>query len=457
MGLRKLKEFSSRKYIILIILLLIGINLELNFNNDLQTRDFIKKEVIDSSSNPKIYIDGNQEWINFKNVGYCSGFGNYTHPYIIKDLKIDGGGLGSCITIRNSNVHFVIENCSLYNSGNLTVGGSGIKLFNTSNGILINNNCSSNGDGIKLLFQCYNNTISGNLCGNNNRGICLWSNCSNNIILRNKLSKNNFLGIYSFEFCNNNSFLENIIEESKNGLSLHFDCYNNTIFRNNVSISSYGIRLKDHCGYNLISENLIVENLYGLSLDFDNNDNIILKNNISRNYIYGIYIGFIAENIIYLGTEVNLDVGPIIVLNGSYNNIFFKNLIFNNQWFGAYIDSDGSDDNYFYNNSFIRNNINAEDNGFNHWNNSFIGNYWDDYEGIDANDDGIGDIPYNISGSTGSKDFYPIWDDGIEGSFDMNIIKYIFFFILIMGKMVIIGIIYVIINHQRKRKLEDND
>ena len=40
-----------------------------------------------------------------------------------------------------------------------------------------------------------------------------------------------------------------------------------------------------------------------------------------------------------------------------------------------------------------------------------MGNYWDDYSGVDENDDGIGDTPYVISGGAGSRDYLPVWED----------------------------------------------
>jgi len=46
---------------------------------------------------------------------------------------------------------------------------------------------------------------------------------------------------------------------------------------------------------------------------------------------------------------------------------------------------------------------------------SKIGNYWDDYLGVDSNDDGIGDTPYDIIALySGCKDSWPIWRDGPE-------------------------------------------
>ena len=43
----------------------------------------------------------------------------------------------------------------------------------------------------------------------------------------------------------------------------------------------------------------------------------------------------------------------------------------------------------------------------NQWHFKSIGNYWDDYTGVDKNNDKRGDTPYNISGGS-SQDMNPL-------------------------------------------------
>ncbi len=70
-----------------------------------------------------------------------------------------------------------------------------------------------------------------------------------------------------------------------------------------------------------------------------------------------------------------------------------------------------ANDNLAYLNHFMDCNIgNAFDDGTdNEWDNGIIGNYWDDYQGVDDNWDGIGDTPHNVSGQANATDRYPIF------------------------------------------------
>jgi hypothetical protein len=107
----------------------------------------------------------------------------------------------------------------------------------------------------------------------------------------------------------------------------------------------------------------------------------------------------------------NITNGEVGLSFGSYNSTFNNihgNTIYKND---IGINIEGAErSNIIYQNNFIKNNINAYDNTDNTlWYDKEIknGNYWDDYIGIDNDDDGIGDIPYNITGNR-TQDIYPL-------------------------------------------------
>ncbi len=286
-----------------------------------------------SETSEKVHIDGNLGWVSYKAAGNCTGSGTYSDPYIIKDLKIDGEGSGSCILIENSNVYFKIEGCIVYNSGT-NWDDAGIKLYQTTNGAIINNNCSHNCNGILLNTDCVNNTIQGNLINSGTWlagillplvGIQLVNYCVNNTILGNSILNNyNYIGI-SLDLCDNNSILENHVNNNQNGIWLS-DGMNSLILGNQIVNNSYnGIYIKD------------------------GNNNTISRNIVKSNNYRGIFLDTTNGSIVFL-------------------------------------------------NCLIKNALNAYDDGINNqWHNGAKGNYWGDYAGSDDNGDGIGDVPYLIS------------------------------------------------------------
>ena len=169
---------------------------------------------------------------------------------------------------------------------------------------------------------------------------------------------------------------------------------NNLILSNNCSYNSEGISVRTP--NNTISENYIESNS-GSGIHLWNSDSIhnTLSNNFTRNFIK------------YNNYGILLDAGALNIIEG--------NQIIDNADSGVLI-SAGCFDNLIFNNTFINNlDANAEDNGINNtWSRGTLGNYWDDYSGVDANDDGIGDTPYDITGTASSQDKFPIWDDGPE-------------------------------------------
>jgi parallel beta-helix repeat protein len=101
-----------------------------------------------------------------------------------------------------------------------------------------------------------------------------------------------------------------------------------------------------------------------------------------------------------------------------------------------------SDDNAIYHNNFLHNTVQVvhiTSGCVNVWDNGYPsgGNFWSDYNGTDANGDGIGDTPYVINAN--NRDNYPLmtlyqysyspWDlndDGYVGIDDILVAAYAF-------------------------------
>ena len=340
-------------------------------------------------------ISGN--WSNtVSSYEWCYGNGSWSNPYTIENVTIDASSspTGCGILIENSkNEYFIIRNCSISHvpSG---VSFAAIKLDNTNNGTLIKNNCSNNKDyGILIINQCINNSV-----------------------LNNIVEHNDYDGISCINQCNNNTIAHNILTNQSRAININGDY--NTIFNNTLQHHNTGLEVNgDH---NNISENILFNNSRGLDINGALNNDII-GNEFINCSSFGIYLWeFACNNTISDNKIINCSQG--IVFDDLYNkyNIISKNLITNCSK-GISINNFLNENNTFYQNIFKNNGIHAEDDmnlNDNKWDNGAIGNYWDDYltmgaGAVDANDDGIGDIPYtNIVGSANSQDNFPIWDDG---------------------------------------------
>jgi parallel beta-helix repeat protein len=266
-----------------------------------------------SALSGKIHIINNSGWVDFKNDGNCTGNGNYSDPYVIEDLVIDGGGSGSCILIENSNIYFKIENCSIYNSGGSpSADSAGILLNNTDNGNLISNNCSNNYIGI-YLFISYNNTISGNTASYNVEcGICLDFSDYNTI--SGNTANNNYRGIYLYVSRYNSISGSTVSYNIECGIYLWLSDYN--IISGNTANNNYrGIYLH-FSDYNIISGNTASNNEYGIFLY--SNNNRVFGNTVSNNE-YGIYLYGNSNRV--SGNTVNNNGEGIYLWLSDYNII----------------------------------------------------------------------------------------------------------------------------------------
>lgn len=234
--------------------------------------------------------------------------------------------------------------------------------------------------------------ISANNCSIENLQITLSNNSGSSIgilLINSKFNtiENNIItnvaeGIYSFN-SKYNTIENNIITNVTNGIKI-VSSESNTIINNEIKNNQIGI-MTSRSMNNVISHNIFSNNTrYNIILQTSSDDNNISFNIIS-NSPYGIYI------------------------QASQLNNVYKNCVQNNQ-IGLY-PCCGTQLNYFYNNTLINNSAKnaGEKTGLNIWynNQTGTGNYWDDYNGSDKNQDGIGDTPYMIDGSV-NQDIYPL-------------------------------------------------
>ncbi|MHA1755678.1 MAG: right-handed parallel beta-helix repeat-containing protein, partial [Promethearchaeota archaeon] len=167
--------------LIFVFNLIIFVNSLINYNSEKNITLNPPKndnELISEDLKPSKYWDNftfihiKNNWTNGVSKGWIKGDGSYNNPYIIENMTIDATGspTGCGILIEDSkNDYFIIRNCTIKNSG-VNIYDGGIKILNSANGTIINNNCSNNNKFGIILYQTknvtvYNNTINNNECG----------------------------------------------------------------------------------------------------------------------------------------------------------------------------------------------------------------------------------------------------------------------------------------------------
>ncbi|MFX1329109.1 MAG: NosD domain-containing protein [Promethearchaeota archaeon] len=395
---------------------------------------------------PPILIDGGLNGMTWEEAAlepWCSGNGTWNNPYIIENVSISTDQ--RCLAIHLSKAFFIIRNCTFKDAAN------GIYLYYTTNGTITNNTFSNHTQGIHIEFECKNITISENVLNNNGHGIYTWGGHSSNRIKNNTITNSIASGITfngAGNYCNitNNKLIEccqvpgsmsagmrfhqssnNIIKDNLivNSSDEGIDCTgtNNKILNNTIIGSGthgiYGV------GDFYIIENNSIVNSGGDSISLLNSDNSKISNNTCvYNGGNGLFMETSDFNNVTKNSFTDCTENGIYVKAGNFN-MCWENIIKNNIMYGVKLDywiypHQRGVNNTFYNNSFINNSENVLDYGsqytsVNYWNYSKIGNFWDDYSGVDENDDGIGDTSYVISTQFGDLfvyDYWPIWDDG---------------------------------------------
>jgi len=299
-------------FIFALSLIITNFNMGNNDNSTTYNVDFTldtENPKISAVSEP-IYIDDTDPTKNWSitevSNEWCNGSGLINDPYVIENVTIDASGFSNGIFIENSNVYFIIKNCVVYNASI-----RGIRLKNVDHGIIYNNTCSQNPNGIYL-------------------GSCDYNNITNNYIINNFVN-----GIELSSFCSSNTISGNIaINNNKNGIVLRQECLFNNITNNTViGHTRSGILIQGESNNNNIKSNTVNDNPgNGISLYWSHQNNVSV-NIISHNKRYGILLleessnNVISQNLL-IGCGIGFDVGtPATIATISSNSIDATNLV----------------------------------------------------------------------------------------------------------------------------------
>jgi len=259
--------------------------------------------------------------------------GNTPHNYLI----IDGGGIGSVITIQKVQEYGVrIDGFDIRNSGKGTYD-TGIYISESYDCDVWHNNLNNNGNGIRItdskLIDIDDNDIYNNLIGN---GIGIEGNSDNIDIVHNIIYNCEYNGIYAVNLKSNDSKIninDNTIFSCKKGdgiillpSSNGIDIINNKIYDCGIrppgQENGNGIKISDSRNIKITHNNIINATsgifVYGAGRS---SEILIMNNNVSECYHNGIYIN-----------------GPVGA-NCYYNNVFENGLNYDGFGSGIFLET----------------------------------------------------------------------------------------------------------------------
>ena len=248
-----------------------------------------------------------------------SGNGSAELPYIIKNKIINASGAGTHgISIRNTNVYFVLRNCTVTNAYTPYIA---VYLYNVTHARLENINASNNHGVAIYINGSALITLNGTIANNNYyTGVALWKSLSINLtdITVNSNS-------YGFELEYTNYTTINGIIANNNAQTGIYYMYsiNTTLTGATASNNAYGIAFRS-CNNSKIVGNTADNNKYdGIRLILSDN------NRVSGNYASGNAIGiFLASsnynlvqgNTLYGNSECITEDSEYICVGNTFKN-----------------------------------------------------------------------------------------------------------------------------------------
>ncbi len=285
--------------------------------------------------------------------------------YATIQAAIDSALDGSVIHVKSGIYH---ENLKINKS---------ISLIGESYDSVIVDGNRSEGYRVPCRIHCSNVSVSGFTFYDGLDGIQLMSGVNDCNISGNQLINNQY-GITA-DIGSSNIFSRNIIDSTELGYGIYLTrCSNSIIQGNYIHSSAEGIAVID----DLLSPEQVITS----------RNNKIIGNILVNCTERAVWFKFTKENLMVGNNITDCAVGLAILF--ADNNTVYQNNFFNNaqQVAGGLepIWSGGSGTRY----SICK------------WDNGEEGNYWSDYNGTDADKDGVGDTPYVINEA--NSDVFPL-------------------------------------------------
>jgi nitrous oxidase accessory protein NosD len=385
---------------------------------------FVVDKAVEVTASPGVFVKGD--------VRITADGAKLTNLRIIGGISVSASGCTLSGVNTDSGVSLAGNNnriaSSQVNNGD---ANTGIEIYGSANTI--------SGNTIKGFFGVYVNTGAGTKIENNviNQVVFFKEGTSGASVSNNKfsgidvratgsqISNNNANGyilvsglgssitgniVESISIGTSNIVSGNTIQSNSTALSIGGS---NNIIQNNI-LNSLGIGIKNSAGWiggggsnNTISNNLIES--VGNAMDFSTVAYFSTGspiNNIYNNTIKTNATGIIAKdcpeivNNRIIASNIGIDLGQYPL-----NNTKIAGNLVSLCATGLRVSGSGY---LIYSNNFVDNTVQAVDNSGNSWSYNGKGNYWSDWTSPDANNDGIVDNPYVISGTGRSVDRYPL-------------------------------------------------